>query len=204
MSKSRYLARRAGGDDFLARALSGQHGGKACRAGKIRPMAKSLPNEIQLLPSLLDRLLDDHPEESREPAWREVQVVRLLKTSLCRDLQNLLNASRVLSVIPERYAALKTSLLKYGLPDLQSMEVREDHDLGHLCRLIEESIQAVEPRLQGVRVRPVVDADDKKPIDRRVRFEIEAVLVVEPLREPVLFSSSLDVASGEFAVEGGT
>ena len=166
-------------------------------------MVKSLPNEIQLLPSLLDRLLDDHPEEGREPAWREVQVVRLLKTSLCRDLQNLLNASRVLSVIPERYAALKTSLLNYGLPDLQSMEVREDHDLGHLCRLIEESIQAFEPRLQGVRVRPVVDADDKKPIDRRVRFEIEAVLVVEPLREPVLFSSSLDVASGEFAVEGG-
>jgi type VI secretion system protein ImpF len=166
-------------------------------------MAKSLPNEIQLLPSLLDRLLDDHPEESREPAWREVQVVRLLKTSLCRDLQNLLNASRMLAVIPERYAALKTSLLNYGLPDLQSMEVREDHDLGHLCRLIEESIQAFEPRLQGVRVRPVVDADDKKPIDRRVRFEIEAVLVVEPLREPVLFSSSLDVASGEFAVEGG-
>ena len=166
-------------------------------------MAKSLPNEIPLLPSLLDRLLDDHPEESREPAWREVQVVRLLKTSLCRDLQNLLNASRMLAVIPERYAALKTSLLNYGLPDLQSMEVREDHDLGHLCRLIEESIQAFEPRLQGVRVRPVVDADDKKPIDRRVRFEIEAVLVVEPLREPVLFSSSLDVASGEFAVEGG-
>ena len=166
-------------------------------------MSKSITNEIQLLPSLLDRLLDDHPEESREPAWREVQVVRLLKTSLCRDLQNLLNASRMLSVIPERYAALKTSLLNYGLPDLQSMEVREDHDLGHLCRLIEESIQAFEPRLQGVRVRPVVDADDKKPIDRRVRFEIEAVLVVEPLREPVLFSSSLDVASGEFAVEGG-
>ena len=166
-------------------------------------MAKSLPNEIQLLPSLLDRLLDDHPEESREPAWREVQVVRLLKTSLCRDLQNLLNASRMLAVIPDRYAALKTSLLNYGLPDLQSMEVREDHDLGHLCRLIEESIQAFEPRLQGVRVRPIIDADDKKPIDRRVRFEIEAVLVVEPLREPVLFSSSLDVASGEFAVEGG-
>jgi type VI secretion system protein ImpF len=165
-------------------------------------MSKSIPNEIQLLPSLLDRLLDDHPEESREPAWREVQVVRLLKTSLCRDLQNLLNAHRLLATIPEVYSELKTSLLNYGLPDLQSMEVREDHDLGLLCRLIEESIQAFEPRLQGVRVRPVIDAEGKKPIDRRVRFEIEAVLVVEPLREPVLFSSSLDVASGEFAVEG--
>ena len=165
-------------------------------------MAKSIPNEIQLLPSLLDRLLDDHPEESREPAWREVQVVRVLKASLCRDLQNLLNAHRLLTTIPEVYSELKTSLLNYGLPDLQSMEVREDHDLGLLCRLIEESIQAFEPRLQGVRVRPVIDAEGKKPIDRRVRFEIEAVLVVEPLREPVLFSSSLDVASGEFAVEG--
>ena len=165
-------------------------------------MAKSIPNEIQLLPSLLDRLLDDHPEETREPAWREVQVVRVLKASLCRDLQNLLNAHRLLTTIPEVYSELKTSLLNYGLPDLQSMEVREDHDLGLLCRLIEESIQAFEPRLQGVRVRPVIDAEGKKPIDRRVRFEIEAVLVVEPLREPVLFSSSLDVASGEFAVEG--
>jgi type VI secretion system protein ImpF len=165
-------------------------------------MSKSIPNEIQLLPSLLDRLLDDHPEESREPAWRDVQVIRVLKASLCRDLQNLLNAHRLLTTIPEVYSELKTSLLNYGLPDLQSMEVREDHDLGLLCRLIEESIQAFEPRLQGVRVRPVIDAEGKKPIDRRVRFEIEAVLVVEPLREPVLFSSSLDVASGEFAVEG--
>ena len=165
-------------------------------------MAKSIPNEIQLLPSLLDRLLDDHPEESREPAWRDVQVIRVLKASLCRDLQNLLNAHRMLATIPEVYSELKTSLLNYGLPDLQSMEVREDHDLGLLCRLIEESIQAFEPRLQGVRVRPVIDAEGKKPIDRRVRFEIEAVLVVEPLREPVLFSSSLDVASGEFAGEG--
>ena len=165
-------------------------------------MSKAIRNETQLLPSLLDRLLDDHPEESREPAWRDVQVVRVLKTSLCRDLQNLLNAHRLLATIPEAYANLKTSLLNYGLPDLQSMEVREDHDLGLLCRLIEESIQAFEPRLQGVRVRPVIDAEGKKPIDRRVRFEIEAVLVVEPLREQVLFSSSLDVASGEFAVEG--
>jgi type VI secretion system protein ImpF len=165
-------------------------------------MSKSIPNEIQLLPSLLDRLLDDHPEESRESAWRDVQVIRVLKMSLCRDLQNLLNAHRLLAAIPEVYSELKTSLLNYGLPDLQSMEVREDHDLGLLCRLIEESIQAFEPRLQGVRVRPVIEAEGKKPIDRRVRFEIEAVLVVEPLREPVLFSSSLDVASGEFAVEG--
>jgi predicted component of type VI protein secretion system len=53
-------------------------------------------------------------------------------------------------------------------------------------------------------VRPVVDAEGQRSIDRRVRFDIEAVLVVEPRQDPVVFSSSLDVASGEFAVEGAT
>jgi type VI secretion system protein ImpF len=198
------LVHPAGGDAIVvARALWGQRGGDDGHEGKIPGMVTSIRNETQLLPSLLDRLLDDHPEESREPAWREVQVVRVLKSSLCRDLQNLLNADRMLAVIPEEYTDLRTSLLNYGLPDLQSLEVREDHDLGHLCRLIEESIQSFEPRLQGVRVRPVIDANGNKAIDRRVKFVIEAVLVVEPLREPVLFSSSLDMSSGEFAVEGG-
>jgi len=165
-------------------------------------MARPLENDNQLLPSLLDRLLDDHPAENEEPAWRDMQVIRLVKTSLCRDLQDMLNSRRSLTVVPEAYGELKTSLLNYGLPDLQSMEVRENHDLGVLCRLIEESIQAFEPRLQGVRVRPRVDGDGKASLDRRLRFEIDAVLFAEPLREPVIFSSALDVSSGDFAVEG--
>jgi predicted component of type VI protein secretion system len=37
---------------------------------------------------------------------------------------------------------------------------------------------------------------------RTLQFEIEAVLVVEPLKEPVLFTSSFDSSRGEFAVEG--
>jgi type VI secretion system protein ImpF len=164
-------------------------------------MPASLPREMPVLPSLLDRLLDDHPEERSEPAWREATVVRMLKAHLCRDVQNLLNARRTLADIPERYHELPISLMNYGLPDLQSLEVREDHELARLCRLIEDSIRTFEPRLQGVRVTPLAGPEGAKPIDRRVRFEIEAVLVVEPLKETILLASSLDTANGEFAVE---
>ena len=67
--------------------------------------------------------------------------------------------------------------------------------------IIEDSIRTFEPRLQGVRVIPLAGPEGAKPIDRRVRFEIEAVLVVAPLKEPILLASSLDTSSGEFAVE---
>lgn len=165
-------------------------------------MGRSVPSELPLLPSLLDRLLDDRPEDREEQPRAESQVLRQVRDSLCRDLQNMLNARRSLEVLPAECPELGTSLLNYGLPDLQSLEVREDHELVRLCRLIEESIQCFEPRLQGVTVRPLVGEEGARPIDRRLRFEIEAVLVVEPVREAVTFASALDVASGSFAVEG--
>lgn len=167
-------------------------------------MPKSVSGEEPLMPSLLDRLLDDEPGARQEPSWRQATVIRSLRESLCRDLQNLLNSRRSLGVLPDRYAELPTSLVNYGLPDLQSLEIREDHQLTRLALLIEEAIRSFEPRLQGVRVTRVVAGDDTRQADRRVQFEIEAVLVVEPLREAVFFSSSLDVTSGEFDVKGET
>ena len=157
-----------------------------------------------LLPSLLDRLLDDSPEQSSEPLWHEGLVLKVIKRGLCRDMQELLNARRPLDQIPEQYTELRTSLLNFGLPDLQSLEVREDHELSSICRRIEEAIAAFEPRLRHVDVVPRLDGQDRRPIDRRLRFVIEAELVVEPLRESIRLVSSLDSGSGDFVVEGLT
>lgn len=156
----------------------------------------------EALPSLLDRLLDDHPDEAQEPRWREATNIRVIKSSLCRDLQNLLNARRSLTPLPEHYACLQSSLLNYGLPDLQSIEVREDHELDLLARRIEETIGTFEPRLRQVRVTAKLTDDDRRPIDRRLQFLIEAVLVVEPLREAIAMVTNLDLAEGDFEVEG--
>jgi type VI secretion system protein ImpF len=158
--------------------------------------------EEPLQPSVLDRLLDDEPTVQREPPSREAAVIRTLRESVRRDLADLLNTRRSLTVLPEALAELPTSLINYGLPDLQSLEIREDHALVRLGAVIEESIRTFEPRLQGVRVMPRATDLETRLVDRRVRFDIEAVLVVEPLRESVRFSSTLDVSRGAFDVTG--
>lgn len=167
-------------------------------------MPESISTRDLLLPSLLDRLLDDSPEQSTEPLWHEGQVLQVIKRGLCRDLQCLLNARRPLDQIPEQYTELRTSLLNFGLPDLQSLEIRDDRDLTSICRRIEEAIAAFEPRLRHVHVVPRLDGQDRRPIDRRLRFVIEAEFVVEPLHEAIQLVSSLDSGSGDFVVEGLT
>ena len=97
-------------------------------------MPDPISTREELLPSLLDRLLDDSPEQSTEPLWHEGQVLKVIKRGLCRDMQELLNARRPLDQIPEQYTELRTSLLNFGLPDLQSLEVRDDHELSAICR----------------------------------------------------------------------
>jgi type VI secretion system protein ImpF len=162
------------------------------------------PDGKSLVPSVLDRLFDDEPETQRELEWTQGATANLIRESVGRDLQCLLNARRMLSAAVERYPELADSLVNYGLPDLQSYEVRGDRDRAGLLRIIEETIRRFEPRLQQVRVTMQAQGSalvDRKTGDRRLAFEIEAVLVVEPLNDPVVFSSTLDVSRGEFGVK---
>ena len=159
-------------------------------------------SEESLRPSVLDRLLDDAPTTQQEQPWQRRTVLTSLRESVCRDLRNLLNSRRWLQSIPTQFHEVEASLVNYGLPDLQSMEIREDHAAQHVGRLMEEVVRNFEPRLHGVRVSPVENTQEGREVMRTLQFEIEAVLVVEPLKEPVLFTSSFDSSRGEFAVEG--
>ena len=53
-------------------------------------MTRAQPNQ-PLVPSVLDRLLDDNPGAKSEPPQSRHQVLRDLKQSVRRDLENLLN-----------------------------------------------------------------------------------------------------------------
>lgn len=159
-------------------------------------------SDRRVVPGLLDRLLDDEPETTREPPWREGQAIRELKRSLRRDLEDLLNSRRPLDALPDGLSELPDSLANYGLPDLQSVEVRETHDVQRLSQLIEDCIRRFEPRLHDVKVDLLVPEDGRRPLDRRLRFSIDAVLVAEPLRESVRLCSAIDSGSGSIAVEG--
>lgn len=161
-------------------------------------MARVRPDQ-PLLPSVLDRLLDDAPDASREPPKARTQVLRELKQSVRRDLENLLNTRWRCVSWPSGLRELEQSLLNYGLPDFTGAALGVARRREEFRRVIEKAIRTYEPRFKNVMVRLLDNAD---PADRTLRFRIEALLEAEPAPEPVLFDSALEPATGNFAVKG--
>ena len=175
-----------------------------CSGPASQLMRNISPDGNSLVTSVLDRLCDDEPDKQQEPELKQGAALQMIRQHVCRDLQNLLNSRRMLASAVEEYPELEDSLVNYGLPDLQSYEVRGDRDHADLQRMIEDTIRRFEPRLQQVRVTSKTreQATVRARVgERAVSFQIEAVLVVEPLRDPIVFSSTFDVSRGEFGVK---
>lgn len=162
-------------------------------------MADRPKSNQPLLPSVLDRLLDDDPTVTREVPKNGAQVLRELKQSVRRDLENLLNTRCRPMTLPEELSELEVSLVNYGIPDFTGSNLRAAEEPDLLFRAIESAIRNFEPRLTVVRVEPVSNSE---PLDRTLRFRIDAVLSVDPIEERVLFNSALEPATGAYQIEG--
>jgi type VI secretion system protein ImpF len=161
-------------------------------------MANPLAHE-SLVPSLLDRLLDDDPATTRETPKARTQVLRELKQSVRRDLECLLNTRWRCRGWPEDLDQLELSILNYGLPDLIEVDLQSTAGRGQFQRILEKVIRYFEPRFKSVRVEVLKNAS---LLDHTVRFRIDAVLYAEPAPEPVVFDSSLEPATGNVEVRG--
>jgi type VI secretion system protein ImpF len=157
-----------------------------------------IDNEVRITPSVLDRLLDDRPDEKREaPASRQTNL-RILKQAVKRDLEWLLNTRANATEIQEGLPELNRSLATFGIPDFSSWNVRGGRDQEELRRTIEDAVARFEPRLEAVQVT----LETMSEVDRTVRFRIEARLRVEPAPEPVTFDSVLQLGTREFVLQG--
>jgi type VI secretion system protein ImpF len=161
-------------------------------------MAKADP-DVAVTPTLLDRLIDLEPKIAADAPASRSQSVRQLKNSLRRDLEWLLNTRRIPDAAPETYRELHRSLYNFGLPDVTSMSLNSPRDRQRLLRLVEQTIAMFEPRLTAVRVRAV---DNAASGPRVLRFQIEALLKMDPAPEQVLFDTLLQLNSGEYQVKG--
>jgi type VI secretion system protein ImpF len=154
-----------------------------------------------LLPSVLDRLLDDDPSKTLEAPKSRTQVLRELKQSVRRDLESLLNTRWRSTSWPEHFQELEVSLLSYGLPDVTGADLASASRREEFRRTIDRVIRHFEPRLTKVSVKLL---DQGQPLDRTLRFRIEGVLNVEPAPEPVAFDSAVEPATGNVEVKGTT
>jgi len=153
------------------------------------------PQPVKL--SIIDRLIDDNPGVQREAALTAAQAQRNLYAAVRRDLEALLNTRRRVAELPQGMTALEQSLVNYGIPDFTGINLSSLASRQKFVRLIEAVIRRYEPRFKSIRV---VLLDNAEPLDRTLRFRIDAVVYAEPSPEKVVFDSALEPVTGTVEV----
>ena len=153
---------------------------------------------MRLQTSLLDRLIDDEPELTRDPPMTRTQELIAIRNGFRRDLEALLNTRRLCRTPPPEYKSLAEALPSYGVEDfvgapLSTLEQRQD-----LAAAVEKTIRIFEPRFASVKVTLIKSRD---PAERRQAIRIEAVARLEHGPEPVVFETAIDPSTRSFQVE---
>ncbi|MFL0809041.1 MAG: type VI secretion system baseplate subunit TssE [Agarilytica sp.] len=154
-------------------------------------MAKIEKNK-RLRPSILDRLIDYDPHTQVEAEKDKHQQLRELRSSVRRDLENLLNTRFRMVEPASAYKELATSLLNYGLPDLATINITDDDKKKEFTKNLEKIIREYEPRFKTVKINFI---DNKDRVDRTLRFRVNATLYADPAPEVVVFDSVLEPVS---------
>ena len=154
-------------------------------------MARSA-TETLVTQSVLDRLT----QVQDWPTTRN-QSVRFFRDALKRDLEWLLNTRKPpLPQIASR-AAIRDSVVNFGLPDISALGLTSASDQRSLRMAIEACLRVFEPRLSDVRVT----LESADTTDRRLRFHIEGNMKLDPAPEEIAFDTVLELSSGEYKVK---
>jgi len=150
-----------------------------------------------LLPSLLDRLIDDDPATQAERVSDGYQSLVELRTAIRRDLEDLLNTRTRLLEWPEG-GLVERSVLAYGIPDISGRPLGSSAHRQAFLRSVEELIRRFEPRFKSVKV---LAQTGRNPFDRTMHFSIQAEVYAEPAPEPLAFDTTVEPMTRSLKVE---
>jgi len=162
--------------------------------------ARTLPNQVLSLPSVLDRLFDDNAKRPEHDSQLLYSLTDF-KAALARDLEALLN-TRVVepNEIFEHYPYAATSIVRYGIPDLSSLSLLNPDDRETLRAEVQYAIERFEPRLSRINV--TLNMPEKPEVfpERMLHFRVDAFLMVHPRHPPVSFDATLQLSSTAYQV----
>jgi type VI secretion system protein ImpF len=144
--------------------------------------------------SLIDRLVDLEPKSGSEVRPLRTLSTEGLKSSVRRDLARLLNTRT--SLPAHRFDTQELTVIDYGIPDFGAYWTTDENDQAFLADRIARSISTFEPRLQEVKVT----VEPQRINEKTLRVNLEAVLVVESVREPVSFETVFQGRTGTWEV----
>lgn len=155
---------------------------------------KQTPQTLQ--GTILDRLIDYEPDLSKEPVQNRYTSISQIKASVIRDLENLFNTKRQITLVPPAYREVNTSVFVYGLSDFTSQSPKSATVRQQLRHDIEKTITCFEPRLKNV----TVHFEKPGQNERGLKFRITALLVIDPISEPITFDTFFDVNRSQFII----
>ncbi len=148
-------------------------------------------------PTLFDRLADDAPRDMAEKHPLRLISAEELKESVARDLESLLNARCGFGEeIFQGYPEALRSMCSYGMNDFVGLSLANPADRNFICRSLERTIALHERRLKLVKVALEVDGTAVN----RLKFTINAMLIVHPSTETVYFDAMLQPSTLQYSV----
>ena len=162
-------------------------------------MAELLPQE-RLQPSLLDRLTDDAPESKVEAREKRVLNLSQLRASVMRDIAWLLNTVHLQASQDLRaYAAVQTSTVNFGIPDLAG-SAAAGRNTQALERGVREALLNFEPRILPDSLNVTVRVDSQLMNRHAMQFIIEGRLWAQPVPLSVYLKTEVDLETGTVTV----
>jgi len=155
----------------------------------------------RLQPSLLDRLTDLEPANTKESTSQQSMSQKQFKEAVIRDLGWLLN-SVALDVCEdlEKYPEVQRSVLNFGLPDMSG------HTSSNvIIRTMENTIKAViqqfEPRIVNNSLKVKIHSNPDEMSHNSLVIEIAGAVFGQPSPFQVVLKSELNLECGEFQVK---
>lgn len=120
-----------------------------------------------------------------------------LRAGISRDLEHLLNTrSEGARLIADAFAECRKSLLTYGITDFSSYSLLNPQDRDRVRRHLEQAIALHEARLSRVRIA----LEPPAPLERALRFRVDALMEMGPAREKVQFDAVLQLSTQVYQV----
>ena len=156
----------------------------------------------RLQPSLLDRLVDQAPTETREGDDQRTLTKQALRQAVLRDLSWLFNATGYgLAMDDKRHPNAARSVLNYGLPMLSGQFTSSVQRVS-MEQALKQAILQFEPRIlpRTLEVELVMEGSALDS-HNRIGLQIRGMLWAQPVPLEFLMRSRVDLEEGRIEIE---
>lgn len=154
----------------------------------------------KLLPSLLDRLIDDEPQKTKESRTQRIQPLKLHRESVLRDLEWLMNTENLEAANNlDDYPNAANSVINFGMPSLAGSSLSSVDVTGLQKRMV-TAVHSFEPRILPDSLRVQATYDNDGGGSNSLFFEIQGDLWAMPIPIKVFLRTELDLETGTISV----